>query len=109
MNSNFFRSASLFVIVLTGPITSVSLLRSSRPGTSIQYWKKYSLIPFVRLNVFGRRDSVQPGDSCIFLSFESPETGGEAMVSQDWIPAQQNPQFFFLEKSAPLCQSIVLA
>src|SRR2546426_354387 len=49
MNSNFFLSASHFVIVLTGPITSVSLLRSSRPGTSIQYWKKYSSTPFVRL------------------------------------------------------------
>src|SRR5215467_6701222 len=43
-------SASLFVIVLTGPIASVSLLRSSCPGTSIQYWKKYSSTPFLRLN-----------------------------------------------------------
>src|SRR5215510_12441821 len=48
MKSNFFRSASLFVILLTGPITSVALFRFSRPGTSIQYWKKYSSVPFLR-------------------------------------------------------------
>ncbi|MGA2812623.1 MAG: hypothetical protein ABSG16_14565 [Candidatus Acidiferrum sp.] len=59
------------------------------------------------LSVFGRKGSVQAGDSCIFLSFESLETGGEAMVSQDWIAVQQNLQSFFLEKSAILCQSIV--
>jgi len=37
-------------MVLTGPITFVSVRRSSCPGTSTQYWKKYSSTPFVRLN-----------------------------------------------------------
>jgi len=38
-NSTFFRSASLFVIWLVGPITCVLRSLSSCPGTSIQYWK----------------------------------------------------------------------
>jgi len=38
-------------------------------------------LPFSDSNVFGQRGFVQPGDSCIFLSFESL-TGGNAMLTQ---------------------------
>jgi hypothetical protein len=81
MNSNFFLSASLFVIVLIGPIISVSLFRFSRPGTSIQYWKKYSSMPFLRLKRI-RTEGFCPARRLMhFPLFRVAETGGNPIVS----------------------------